>query len=811
MTEPTSGQFPDHPNDAGTDDVQERERRLASAIAEYLDLQANEETVDIAAFCRAHPDLEPELRAGIEALMEIERMAQPSEPLSQDDNSEDFPERLSGHKILSEIGSGGMGRVLLAVDERLGRKVAIKVLSNRYRDNVALRTRFMQEAKAMARLSHPNIVHIYNLGQPDEPPHFVMEYLEGASLMEAAQALTLRQKVELMHKVVLAVDFLHQHQVIHRDLKPANIRVGADLEPKLLDFGLALQVDDGGKRLTTLGEVMGTPHYFSPEQARGDAPLDARSDIFSLGTILYELLTGVLPFRAETFSEQVHSICRQDPILPRRLNRSIPGDLQNICMKALEKNPADRYGSAREMADDLERFLAGEKVLAAPKSYSDLMSEKIDQHVRELEGWKQDQILSEYEFDALKKGYDRLVEREDAWIMEVRRLSLPQVSLYLGAWILVVGAALVFLFRYLGLSGSLAVLVVSTVTIPTAYYGIHCWKQGRLRIGVAYLLAFCLLLPSALLVAMGEYRIFGTPAPNPDWELFWNVSATFKKTTNTQLWWSIFLSLPAYLWLRRFTRSSVFSLVFAVMAALLSLVTLLRMGMLEWLQEDPGKFYFRLIPIALLFFATAFTIERMRQGADSRYFYPIAVVFTFTALSGLAGFHKPYAEWLGRVAPWTREQVEYLFIINAGIYFALQGVSGRFPSAQMRTVAKSFRFVIPGHVLTSMLLLGLEATRRWDAAPHDIHLRLEARTFEILLPLVACLFVFGSIPKQMKNYLATGMLFLAIGIIRLQQDIFKERAQWPILLLITGLLLMVAATKYSAIKMTVTRWGRRKS
>ena len=468
MTEPTHGKAPKNLSEKAANDAQERERRVAGAIAEYIDLLASEETVELDAFCRAHADLEPELRSAIEALMEIDRMAESSEPSSVNTGLEDLPERLSGHRILSEIGSGGMGRVLLAVDERLGRKVAIKVLSDRYRDNLALRTRFMQEAKAMARLSHPHVVHIYNLGQPDEPPHFVMEYLEGASLTEAAQALTLRQKIELVHKVVLAVEFLHQHGIIHRDLKPANLRVGADLEPKLLDFGLALQVDERGKRLTVAGEVMGTPQYFSPEQARGDGPLDARSDVFSLGTVLYELLTGLLPFRAETFAEQVRSICQQEPVLPRRLDRSIPGDLQNICMKALEKNPADRYGSAREMADDLERFLAGEKVLAAPRSYSDLMSEKIEQHLRELEGWKQDQILSEYEFDSLKKGYDRLVEREDAWIMEVRRLSLPQVILYLGAWLLVVGAALVFLFRYLGLSGSLAVLVVTAVAVPTA-------------------------------------------------------------------------------------------------------------------------------------------------------------------------------------------------------------------------------------------------------------------------------------------------------------------------------------------------------
>ena len=253
---------------------------------------------------------------------------------------------------------------------------------------------------------------------------------------------------------------------------------------------------------------MGTPDYFSPEQARADAPLDARSDVFSLGVVCYELLTGACRFTPGPWPIRCSPSANRIPLLPRRINAAIPGDLQNVCMKALEKAPAARYNSAYEMAADLERFLAGDAVLAAPAAYARLMTGKVAQHLRELEGWKQDQILSDSEYDAFRKCYDRLVEREDAWIMEVRRLSLPQVSLYLGAWILVVGAALIVLFRYAGLSGTPAVLVVAAATAPTAWIGIRAWKLGQRRVAVAFLLAFCLLLPIALLVAMGEYGVF---------------------------------------------------------------------------------------------------------------------------------------------------------------------------------------------------------------------------------------------------------------------------------------------------------------
>ncbi len=424
------------------------------------------------------------------------------------ERGEELPERLSGHKILGEIGAGGMGRVLLGHDERLNRKIAIKILGGRYRKEESVKTRFMHEARALAQISHPNIVHIFSLGPPEELPHFVMELVEGTSLVETGRALTLTQKAELMRKVALAADFLHAHQIIHRDLKPTNILVSADLEPKILDFGLAQHLESDGRRVTRPGEIMGTPDYFSPEHTLPGSRFDPRSDVFSLGTMLYELLTGSPPFHGETFGEQVRLIRETEPILPRRRNPEIPGDLQDVCLKALEKKPENRYASAGEMADDLERFLAGEKVHAVPTAYSNLMSGKIEQHLRELEGWREEEIVSEHEYELLRKDYGRLVEREDGWIMNARSLSLPQVSLYLGAWILIVGAALLVLFQFVNLSGTLGVIVVGGVAALMGYRGLRLWKSGQLRIGIAYLLAFCLLLPTALLVAFGAYHLF---------------------------------------------------------------------------------------------------------------------------------------------------------------------------------------------------------------------------------------------------------------------------------------------------------------
>ncbi len=800
----------DSSQNSDTQAKSEHEQLLANALVDYLDLKVREGFVDLDEYCSRYGEIGPLLRRELEAMNQIDHVFDSAEgeaPAHSSEDAEPLPASLSGFKILRELGSGGMGRVLLAYDESLDRSVAIKVLHPRFRENPTLRTRFMQEARAMAKLTHPNIVRIYNLGSSEEVPHLVMEYVNGTNLAEVGRALSLNQRMELMVKVILAVEVLHQHEIWHRDLKPGNILVGPDLEPKVLDFGLAQSGGGHERRLTRAGDVIGTPDYFSPEQALGNPSLDARSDIFALGAILYELLTGVPPFRAESLTAQVEMICKDDPVLPRRINSAVPGDLQNVCLKALEKDPAARYNSALEMADDLERYLAGETVLANPTTYSRLMAGKVGSHLRELEGWKRDHIVSQHEFDSFRKLYERLFEKEDAWILEVRQLTTSQVTLYLGGWILVMAAALIFLFKHPHLTGTRAVLVIAGAALPTAWAGIGCWRQGLKRIAIAYLLAFCLLLPTTFLVSFGEWKILTGLTRGDEAQEFFAQYALSKDpgefTTNAQVWWAIFLSLPAYLGLRRFTRSSVFSLVLAVALALLSLTTLLRMGLLEWVKESPEWLFLRLIPIAILFLITGISIEQLRCPADSRYFYPLAVFFIFAAFTGLALTEYPNAIWLDQWLPFTRGQHEYLFIINALYYWCFQSLADTLGSGQMRSVSKAFRFVIPGHVMTSLLSLGLTATDRWQKNTGIAAFQTEARVFEILLPVVACVFVFGSIPKQMKNYLAMGLLFLAIGIVRLQQNYFEDRAAWPVSLLIAGTALMFIAAKYPPIRLSI--------
>jgi serine/threonine protein kinase len=787
--------------------------KLAEAVCRFLDLQARGEAPAIKDFCQRYPELEPALRNSLEACVNIDQAFEEEStttlfPANDEEDTLITLNPFPGYKLLRQLGSGGMGRVYLAEDERLRRPVAIKVLHPAYASNPSLRRRFLAEARALAKLNHPGIASIFSLGEETETPYFVMEFVEGLPLNVTARALPLQQKLHLFYQVLDAVAFLHDHQLVHRDLKPANILVTPQLVPKILDFGLVKPLDNSLRQMTLPGQVVGTLAYLSPEQARAES-VDPSSDIFSLGIILYELLTGRLPFVASDYGAQIQSLSNDDPEWPRRLNTELPRGIQDICLKALEKNSSERYRSARDMAEDLARFLAGESVLAMPTIYTRQLSGKIEQHMRELASWHQEEIISQPEFDSFRHRYDRLIDREDAWIMEMRQLTFSQVTLYLGGWIMTVGAILLVLFNFQRLNRNAAVFTLALAAAAVLGLGLRQWRQNQRRIGIAFLLTFTLLFFIGMLVMFNEYQVLTTWTHGRKNLEFLLSKLDFEKTTNAQLWWALLALLPVCCALRRYTKASVFSMELTFMSLLLAWVTLLRMGMLDWLEKDQGRPFLYMIPVAVVYFGAGHLLERLHLMGDSRYLYGHAVFVTYIALSGIALYHQPYAEWLQKVIPWTRGQVEYLFIINALIYWMLQFFCERVPSTLLPTVAKFFRFVISGHVLIPLWVLGITAMDRWQQKPAVSALKFEARLLEVLLPVVAALFVYYSIARQMKNYLAGGMIFLAVGVIRLEQDWLKGDASWPLALIAIGFLLMLMVVSRTSLLKLFLKYCRR--
>jgi len=269
------------------------------------------------------------------------------------------------YRILRKLGSGGMANVYLAEDEELGRRVAIKILNERYAGDDLFIERFRREAKSAASLSHPNIVSIYDRGEAEGTYYIAMEVIEGRSLKELIMthgALPVHTAIGYAKQLLEALRFAHRHGIIHRDIKPHNVLVSADQqvkanEPRLkvTDFGIARH---GASQMTEAGSIMGTAQYLSPEQARG-APVTAASDLYSAGVVLYEMLTGKVPFAGDSAIEIAMKHVNELPKPPSSLRPEIPPELDQIVLRALAKDPEDRYQTAEEFIEDLERVEAG--------------------------------------------------------------------------------------------------------------------------------------------------------------------------------------------------------------------------------------------------------------------------------------------------------------------------------------------------------------------------------------------------------------------------------------------------------------------
>jgi len=273
-----------------------------------------------------------------------------------------------GFKILGELGHGGMGMVYKAWQARLKRVVALKVIrADAYADSAAA-ARFHAEAEAAARFQHPNIVQVFEVGEHEGMGYLVLEYVAGGGLDRRLAGLLqdTRDSAHLIETLARAIHYAHQHGIVHRDLKPANVLLTADGIPKITDFGLAklLERDEG---LTEVGDILGTPSYMAPEQVRGLSHLiSPATDVYSLGAILYEMLTGRPPFKGTTPLSTMQQVSSQEPLAPGKLQRHTPRDLEVICLKCLEKDPRRRYATGLELAEDLRRFLDRQPILARP-------------------------------------------------------------------------------------------------------------------------------------------------------------------------------------------------------------------------------------------------------------------------------------------------------------------------------------------------------------------------------------------------------------------------------------------------------------
>jgi serine/threonine protein kinase len=404
----------------------DRDERLAALLDGLAADQAAGRRPDLAGAAAAHPDLAAELN-DLWAVAQFAQLARPKdatvayEPLAPTNPSstrpsvEAAPREFGDFEIVAELGRGGMGVVYKARQKSLDRTVALKMIREAHLASPDDAARFRTEAAATARLKHPNIVTVYEVGTVGGQAYLCMEYVDGPTLAQRVSAdgpLPPREAARLVAVIARAVQQAHAEGILHRDLKPSNILLAGDgreetgdggpnktgsgfaspvsglLSPKVSDFGLAKRLDSGGG-LTRTGAVVGTPAYMSPEQAGGRKDLTPAADVYSLGAILYELLTGRPPFQAAHPVDTLLLVLEQEPVPPRDLNPTVDRELELVCLKCLQKPAELRYPSAAALAADLEAYAAGEPISAQPSSLRFFLARVFREthHADVLENW----------------------------------------------------------------------------------------------------------------------------------------------------------------------------------------------------------------------------------------------------------------------------------------------------------------------------------------------------------------------------------------------------------------------------------------
>ena len=671
------------------------------------------------AFLNSLPaDIRQEVSERIEAGVRARQWSRPEKcvPLQPEPTAPQLP----GFRIERKLGEGSLGIVYAAEDTKLGRRVALKVL--RPQADEQLRRRVLEEARKAAALSDPATVTVFSVLDDADPPAIVMEFVEGFPLDRFAAQLSFEQKARLLREVAHGLATAHSHGLIHRDLKPDNVLVGPDMRPRILDFGLALSLEEAGR---LRGGFEGTPLYASPEQVQGK-PLATASDIFSFGSLMFKVLTGRTPFEGETMAEVLQAIATTAPPFLREMAVGVPEDLQAICLACLAWAPQDRP-SAADVALELGRFLVGEPVRVKPKLYDDLLRQSISGYSSQARNWESQSIISREERDALEAVHRRLLADEDHWIIDARRITLLQTVLSGATWLTVVATVLTVWMLRDDLSPALRWLLPAGFTAALLTAGCMAKRREENFPAATFLAGATLAAGPCMLALLAQLGVFATAPPD--------VAQLFPGTfTNQQVVASFIaaLAISGFCWWRLTMTGFAWTTAALTTAAYLSVLLLF-----NWLRQPTERQALWCLPLATM----ELVATRLEQRGRVRWTLPFHVVAMLAMVLSLdlIAWNGPTLEMLGvDGVRWTYFDPARLkalsFVLNGFCFLVLMLVTERASSLDLRRASKLLEVLAIVHTLSA--LFANAVNHRGDAHVRaDVWLYLGAAAlFMVLAP-----------------------------------------------------------------------------
>jgi serine/threonine protein kinase len=734
------------------------------------------EALDLDGLCEGQPHLVASLRGLVERYHGLAKRLEPASEGAAAREPVPLP-AFEGYRTIERLGGGGAGDVFKVWDLTLERYAAAKVL----RPEARLVPDFadvLREARALAGCSDPRIVQVFAIRPDASPPVLFMEYVDGFELGRVAPSLEMRQRARIVREVAGALEAAHGAGVTHRDLKPSNIMLDARLSPKVLDFGLSA-------RDPATGHLFGTPRYLAPEQLDPSRPIDARTDVYALGVVLYELLCGEPPYRGPDDERTREAVRAGTPQLPVEIDPSVPEPLQAIALKAMERAPGDRYQSAAEMAQDLERFLAGRPVVARPTQYATSLSARVGPHLAQVEAWERLRLVYPHEAAALRAAYRSLDRREDDWIVESRTLSYSQIALYLGAFLLMCGSLFYFGAHRVyeavrGLGQPFVVLALPFAGLNLAAH--HLFARDHKAVAIAFYLGGISLLPLFLLIAFHETGLWVVDAGAAG-QLF-----TDGSVSNRQLQLTTLVGAAWAAWLAFRTRTAALSTVCAVLAGLLSLALLADAGLRGWIDDARfDRLAAHLLPLAAIYGVAGQGGERSGRPWFARpLFVGAAVVFVLclelVSLDGRAFeyLHVSMARFQSPdVSDPTLLDTLAAMSLAGMLFYACALLVDRFGSEHKGTVAWLLFSLSPFAVLEPLALL--------------VRTGEYARAFDWIYLALALAIILASHARQRRSFYYAGILNTAVALWWIaDHHRWFDQPWWATTLILVGLVVLAA-------------------